>query len=148
MPDWLSKINIFKSQKCAGIHVNILSDSELDISCVILRNKKSILEIEESYYGIKNINELEEFLNPNIPVILSIGGKGIIHKTIQVNNGITGWEQAFPNIKMDEFNSQSFPRKGLRVKLIHFNIWKCLFPPRDTIIHLYCFMNYAFTPNT
>ncbi|MBN2520926.1 MAG: hypothetical protein JXB17_10505 [Bacteroidales bacterium] len=108
MPDWLDNISIIKGHKCAGVHINILSANKYDISLLILNKLKTTLEIEKSINSLSSIHDIKEHINTSTPIILSIGGKGIIHKEAFKENGEINWLQIFPNTKKKDFYSQSF----------------------------------------
>ena len=108
MPDWINKISIIKGQKCAGIHINLLSANKYDISMLVLKKTKSTIEVEKTINKLSSIQEITNHITASIPVILSIGGRGIIHKEAEKENGEVNWLQLFPNTQKKDFYSQSF----------------------------------------
>ena len=94
--------------KVAGINVMIGNDNNLLINALILSNAKGKIDIEQQYDNINDLNELFEQITPNIPLVLNIDGKGIIHKKIvsKDREDATLINQVFPNANTDDFYIQ------------------------------------------
>lgn len=101
--DLLNKINL-KGNWFAGVDLFIHDNGDYDISLVILGRKKNLVEIKEKYSDISSIDELKNIMNRNFPVCLSIDGKGLIHKEIEVSDTEEPvFPKIFPNASPDDF---------------------------------------------
>ena len=96
----------------AGVEVFVASDGKKQINLVVLSKKKSAVTTEFSEKGIDSIEKLTSPLNSEIPIALVIGGKGIIHKNIQVTETDTDktlLHKVLPNATPDDFYIQKLP---------------------------------------
>ena len=85
-------------KKVFGIEYFISIDDEVTLNYSLLTLEKGIVKYKE-----KNEKELKQ-LDKNIPIAISICGKGILTKTLEHSNQVP--KEIFPNIKLDDFYLQ------------------------------------------
>jgi len=108
MLTFLKDKNIIKSSKILGLHCYLQSNGDLLFYYVLVTRDKGQLNIEKyaSFQG--NIEQLALEVPTNIPVYLSIDGKGILTKKVSVDPTKSLIHQAIPNAFEDEFVVQQF----------------------------------------
>lgn len=93
----------------AGIEV-VLKEHETSFNLVVLRRNGNTICIEKKAEGLKTADELKTLIDKKIPVILSITGKGVIHKKISDNERPyalqTLLNKAMPGAALNDFNVQ------------------------------------------
>ena len=98
-------------QTVTGLELNIDSEGNYIWNyCVVKRSKNKVL-LEKSEGSISDIRELFKNIDPANPVLLSVTGKGIIHKNIaysEQDNFETAASRILPNAKMEDFYIQIF----------------------------------------
>ena len=73
--------DIIKHENCVtGIDINILSNAEISACQVTVSKKAKNADIINSQYFEGSLDEYIEQLNNKYPEILSLNGKGVIHK--------------------------------------------------------------------
>jgi hypothetical protein len=99
------KNRILNGSKSVGMSVWIRPDDVLEINLIIigLRNEITILKTG----SVSQIEELSKIIPANLPVYLSIDGKGVLHKIsdTQINGSII--DEFLPNADKNDFNIQS-----------------------------------------
>lgn len=118
--------NIIQSKTSVGIEVILLPDNAYEINVVVLKKIKSILITEKQKHGI-SFEELAQFVNPRLPIILVLNGKGIIHRKISFSESdtpITMLNKVLPNANPNEFDLQQtiISSSQIFVSLIRSNI--------------------------
>jgi len=101
--------NMLEASMAMGIDITLTADAGYLINVVFVKKIKSALHIEKKVEGIKSFEELGKIANPKAPFIVSVNGKGIIHKKIKVNesdNDTTLLNKALPNANSDDFEVQ------------------------------------------
>ncbi|MBN2833704.1 MAG: hypothetical protein JXR48_01930 [Candidatus Delongbacteria bacterium] len=99
---FLTKISVLKGKKARGVHINILADGQYNYYFTDVVLSKSTLKIINQASGTeKPENAIHIISKDNLPLIISLDGKGILHKTIIPKNSIEPNEllvEYFPNI--------------------------------------------------
>lgn len=101
--------NTIKSKTVAGIEIILLSDHSFEINCVVFKKNKSVLQIEKQREGIKTIEELINYVDVHLPVVLVVNGKGIIHRKVSFSENdtiSTLLNKVLPNANNNEFYFQ------------------------------------------
>lgn len=101
--------NMLEASTAMGIDITLTADAGYLINVVFVKKVKSALQIEKQIEGINSFEELGKIANPKAPFIVSINGKGIIHKKIKYNEGdndTTLLNKALPNATSDDFEVQ------------------------------------------
>lgn len=78
---------------------------------VILQKDKDEVYTQSKAFDLKSIEALATAIPKNIPVILNVHGKGILHKFIHdpIANGNQLLQQIFPNARLSQFYIQTMP---------------------------------------
>ncbi len=88
-----------------GVNIFIYDDNSIESSYVLLKIEKNVFKLEQSnYYNIQELPELFSVLNNKIPIVLSIDGKGIIHKKIEKDKNI---KNLFLGLNLNDFYVQN-----------------------------------------
>lgn len=98
--------NILKSKSSAGLEVIILPDGSYELNLVVLKKQKSSLVTEKQSEGLTTFEAAAALIDPAIPLILIVNGKGIIHRKMDVHENDTPLallNKIFPNANPDEF---------------------------------------------
>ena len=96
-----------KFSRIAG--VELLNSSEgVVYRLVVLERKKDLLSIVERSIHCKTIQELTKQIDKETPIVLSVDGKGVLHKAISAasTNRIQQLGQVLPNASLDDFHLQ------------------------------------------
>jgi hypothetical protein len=99
-----------RGKNSLGITVNILSDNELDFDFVLLSRNKNSINIEKSG-SFDNFDDLEKENFKNIPLYLTIIGKGIIYRRFNEPVSVEDSDNVLlnkiiPGAKPDDFHLQ------------------------------------------
>ena len=96
--------------RIAGVELLNSSDGVV-YHLAILERKKDLLSIVEKQIHCKSIEELSKQIDKETPIILSIDGKGVLHKTISAasTNRVQQLGQVLPNASLDDFHLQVVP---------------------------------------
>ena len=73
---------ILQIRKAHGIEISLFPDGKMMASAVTLRLENSKIIKECELYFINSLEELAGKLDPGIPIALTVGGKGVLHKKI------------------------------------------------------------------
>ncbi|MCB2196748.1 MAG: hypothetical protein KQH79_12875 [Bacteroidetes bacterium] len=95
--------NLVKGSKVLGVDLFINSDGTFDISAMILTKEKGKLIIDKKFTGLKQIKDLEDKSIKGLPVCLSIDGKGILFKKVEIKSKQKLIHQLLPNAKESDF---------------------------------------------
>ncbi|MBA3970727.1 MAG: hypothetical protein H0X46_01020, partial [Bacteroidetes bacterium] len=101
--------NIIKVKRVAGIEICLLPDGGYEINGVLLKRDKSQVFTEKKVAELKEIALLSTFVDPKSPVVLTLTGKGIIHRKVSVseNDSLQAiLNKVLPNANIDEFYIQ------------------------------------------
>jgi len=105
----IENIALLKGNFVAGIDLTIAEDGSYDMGLVILKKKKTSVETIAKTSGIQTIANLHTYLKKQVPVVLSVTGKGIIHKNTGNVNDDSLLYQVLPNAKPNLFYVQKYP---------------------------------------
>lgn len=136
MKDWFQQLTSFS--KIVGVEIQLLANQEYCIHVVILEKNKNTIQLVEKHNNISSFSTLKEKIKKDIPLCISLSGKGVLHKflpkNIPTDNPIELIGQALPNAKAEDFFYQilenekviSIIRKnvfeGLHQKLLELNL--------------------------
>lgn len=89
--------------------MNLGEDGYNTMSLTVLNKKKNIIENELTQHDLEEYKLIKKQLPANVPVILVLIGKGVIHKKVTHNSGDDEkvlFQKAFPNTKREDFYIQ------------------------------------------
>jgi hypothetical protein len=95
-----------KGTRAAGLVYKIKPDGEVVCSVVLARLVKGKISVESGQDEIKGLHEVLKILDPKIPVVLLVDGKGIIHRKIQIDEGPDWLHAVLPNANSADFYLQ------------------------------------------
>lgn len=101
----LNLISLNPAEKLGSIEI-IIGDNDFSYNLVILEKSKKTLNILEYHNDINSFDELLTTIPKNLPVILSVTGKGIIFKKLKnknYNNDLEILNDVLPNVTLKEF---------------------------------------------
>ena len=101
--------DIIKTTTVAGIEIILLPDGNYEINAVVLKKTKIALTTEKQKEGIKDFTELAQFIGTELPIVLTLNGKGIVHRKIsysETDTLVTLINKVLPNANLNEFNLQ------------------------------------------
>lgn len=105
----IGKINI-NGNKILGIEINVLGEGNARYSAVLLSISKGKVKVEEKKENAYSTEELSNLLKGNIPVSISITGKGLIHRKVEEEidegNSAAILNKVFPNTSEEDFYFQ------------------------------------------
>ena len=98
-----------------------------ELNLVVIKKQKTTLVAELQKEEITSFEEATKLIDPKLPLILLINGKGIIHKKVNVNETDTPatlLNKILPNANLDEFIIQQTPVNSNQVfvSVIRLNI--------------------------
>jgi hypothetical protein len=99
----LSNNNFLHGNLAAGIHLNILSDGRWQMHGVQIEKGKGLISIIKRYSNIETTDDFFNQVPDSVPVILSIEGKGVIHRQINANDSNSPVLQVFPDATPEDF---------------------------------------------
>jgi Tfp pilus assembly protein PilN len=98
--------NMLKSKAAAGLEVIILPDGSYQLHLVILKKQKSTLLTEIQRESLSSFTEVQQLIDPKIPLVLIINGKGIVHRKVSSSGNDTPatlLNKLLPNAQVDDF---------------------------------------------
>jgi|GEM_PF-1315624 len=101
--------DLYKDKQSVGIEIIFQPDNTKVYNFILLKKDKGALFIENSKEKITSIEDLKNRIPKNVPISLVLNGKGILHKTISVNEKdteITLLQKVLPNAQIDDFYIQ------------------------------------------
>mgnify|MGYP001166147530 CR=1 FL=1 len=111
------KQKILGKKKVAGIEVVISSEGKYTFNCVILSVEENLVRIERQEEGIAEWSDLKALSLENTPLLLSVTGRGILHKKIkdEYTDDAHAFSQIFPNSKFSDYYLQKLKSSGHQV---------------------------------
>lgn len=101
---------LIQSKKFAGIEL-ILEGDGYKLNMVVLKRTKGEIHIIKSKVGISDIEELKKEVSEEIPIYLTLNGKGILHRKLEEINS-ENYSQVLnailPNSSLNDFYLQTF----------------------------------------
>lgn len=97
-----------------GINIHFGEEDNIEISVVVLEQKKQLVQQRLACSSMQSVEQLEEFLTKSIPegsrLHINIEGRGVLQKTIpgKVHNHQVLMTSIFPMIREDDFVSQMY----------------------------------------
>ena len=67
-------------KKVCGLAVRLDGSDRLSLQACVIENKKGIIQIIKSDHSLDSFQEVKEWLGEDIPLRISIDGKGVVHK--------------------------------------------------------------------
>ncbi|OFY82848.1 MAG: hypothetical protein A3F72_01820 [Bacteroidetes bacterium RIFCSPLOWO2_12_FULL_35_15] len=110
--------NINRSKSVIGIEILLLPDASYEINLVVLKKEKTNIITEKQKEGIKDFDELATHIDPKLPLVVLLNGKGIIHKKVtfvENDTAATLLNKVLPNAKLTEFSIQQTPINSTQV---------------------------------
>ena len=108
---------LITGKTAAGIHLFITGDGRWLLRMVILEERSKIIHNKGSHTELLGVEDISKYITEDQPVVLSIDGKGVIHRKIECLSGSNPVLQIFPNADPSDFYSQSEILSGNRIIL-------------------------------
>lgn len=105
-------IEFLSCRKVIGLHCAINSEKEPEFTSLILFRRNGVLEIENLHCFRCDFEKLHENIPPGLPIMLSIDGKGILHKKVNSDNTEEILKKVMPGGSKEDFIIDSFPGSG------------------------------------
>lgn len=96
-------IELFKGRQVVGLSCVINADNNHEFISVVLIRRKGLLEIESIKSFSCDFEKLYEHIPTELPVMLSLDGKGILHKKVTVEKHEDILKQIMPGSNKDDF---------------------------------------------
>jgi hypothetical protein len=103
----LANISFLQGKLAAGIHLNVLADGKWLMHIVQLEERKGQISIVAKYSHVLSLDEAVSYVPVSIPIILSVEGKGVIHRQIIADSNTPPLLQVFPNARPEDFLVQA-----------------------------------------
>lgn len=118
---------IFRHKTVTGVEVTLLPDGGLSFNCTQLSFRKKLIVVDARLAEAQSLGELHAVFDKNIPVCLSLNGRGILHRKItETGNDVRkSVLSVLPDAKADDFFFQehhsgtSIFVSLIRKKLLH-----------------------------
>ncbi len=119
--------HIRKKKSAAGLEVILLPDGGYELHLIILKKEKSTLLTETQKEAITSFTEVRQLIDPKIPLVVIINGKGIVHRKIGTTEQDTKTSllnRLLPNANVDDFVIQKTPlhNSEVFVSVIRLNV--------------------------
>lgn len=104
--------NMLKSKSAAGLEVIVLPDGSYQLYLIILKKQQTTLVTEKQSKELSSFSEVQQLIDPKVPLILIINGKGIVHRKVHNNENDTAaslLNKLLPNANADDFVIQQTP---------------------------------------
>lgn len=103
--------NVFKRRSVVSIEATILSGEQFVYSGVHLSLKKGLCVVDQTLPHAKSMDEVLAVFTNDIPVSLSLSGRGILHKRLvnPSSDDQKNLDSILPNAKVEDFYIQKFP---------------------------------------
>lgn len=108
MLNYLKNIELFKSNRITGLHCILDGVNSPRFIYIVLLRKKGKIEVEVCSAIQCEFEDLKKYVSDKYPVYLSIDGRGIIHKRLEVDSTGTLLQQAIPNANENDFIIEVF----------------------------------------
>jgi Tfp pilus assembly protein PilN len=102
-------------QVVTGVNIHFGEGDSVEISVVALEQKKQIVKLRSASSFIQSLEQLNEYLDKNIPrgcrLHVNIEGKGVLQKNIpknQLHNHVILMRNVFPMVREEDFVSQLY----------------------------------------
>lgn len=108
MLNFLNKYKLIKGQSAIGVELIYNTKDSHTIIAVELTSTKEGIEVSRRFTDI-TLEELTKENTKKLPVYITIGGKGVIHKKVKINEHTSEKEllnQVLPNASLKEFYIQ------------------------------------------
>ena len=104
------KNKVLHSKKSACVHVDIRGVNDVCYNLCLLEEAQGKVVLQEKVLESISLDEIAQFLNPNIALVLCIHGKGVLSK--KVWSDVEDLEQltksTYPNVKTNDFYLQKY----------------------------------------
>jgi Tfp pilus assembly protein PilN len=100
--------SFIKSSKAQGLHCIVSNGGDMLFFYVLVSRNKGKIEIEKLKTLKGTLEQMEDDLIKDIPLFLSVDGKGVLLKKVFDESAKSPIHQAIPNANEDEFVVQSF----------------------------------------
>jgi hypothetical protein len=101
------KIGWLYGNSVVGVHLQIVDDNRWRMDVALLEKRKNLIQFIAKYSNITGIEELQQVIPANFPIILSVDGKGIVHKKINSSDKEHMIQLVFPNVRSEDFILQT-----------------------------------------
>lgn len=101
--------NMLKSKTAAGLEVIVSPDGGYQLHLVVLKKQKSTLLTDLQREALTSFSEVKQLVDPKIPLIVIINGKGVVHRKVNSNENDTTatlLNKLLPNAHAEDFAIQ------------------------------------------
>jgi len=100
---------ISDTNSVCSIEIQLEADGTMLLNWVLLSKKKQVLVLENSGTAKGDLNVILDFVAPTVPLVLSLSGKGVLHKKVEQQGGNTGklFDYIFPNARISDYLIQT-----------------------------------------
>lgn len=124
---FFENIPFLQSKKCIGLSLSCKGGDSFEYDYIELSKIKSTINISNRRSSVANISDIIELISTSVPVIISVDGKGVLHKKCRNNDGDNDtiiFNNLFPNIDLNDFYYQTLETgdKNLHVSIIRRSI--------------------------
>lgn len=102
---------IAQAKKIGGLAIHLEAGDSFSMQACVIENKKGIIQITRSDHSLNSLQQVKEWLGEDIPLRVSIDGKGVVHKKTEGegNEGLDALlASALPNADPKDFWLQSY----------------------------------------
>lgn len=101
---------IARIKKVCGLAIHFEGGDQYSLQACLIENNKGIIQIRQSDHSFHTLQQVKDWLGEDIPLRISIDGKGVVHKKIEEaeNRELADLlERALPNANPRDFWLQS-----------------------------------------
>lgn len=106
MPEWIRNSDLLKSKNVTGIEMHIMPDNTYSFKITNLIRDRKKIRVEEYEKGTGSFDDLTPLIKSKNPICLSIDGKGIVHKKVDITAENNILNQVMPNANPESFYVQ------------------------------------------
>lgn len=89
-----------------GVELLLEEGELLTANLAVVKRTGTKVHFVSGEYGLTSLESVKEHIPEGTPVVLAVGGKGIIHRAVAVTNDGDALKQVLPNAKSDDFYIQ------------------------------------------
>lgn len=99
--------------KVAGLEITFLGEERFLFHLIVLKKEKNSVKVLTSQLNLNTLEQLPDYLEPNIPLVLLLDGKGVIHKKLDnlSENPAAILQAVLPNASLSDFIFSTYQEK-------------------------------------
>jgi len=124
-----------KGKKAGGLVYKILPNGNISFSIVIAKLEKGNISIESGQTNIDDPKDVLKFIGSQIPLVILVDGKGVIHRKVEKSDGPEWLRTVLPNANKEDFFVQhcEASENSVFVSIARKDLLKCI---TDELINL------------